>query len=95
MGRCLRTARAEQDLVEIWLYIATDNPRAADRLLDRIDVACAHLASNPSLGPARPDLAPDLRYHVVGAHLLLYRVVAEGVELVRVVHGARHMPDLL
>jgi toxin ParE1/3/4 len=35
--RLLRTARAEEDLVEIWTYIADDNPVAADRLLDLFD----------------------------------------------------------
>ena len=29
-----RTARAEDDLVDIWLYIAEDNPNAADRFLE-------------------------------------------------------------
>ena len=32
-----RTAQAEEDLVDIWLYIAQDNPGAADRLLDEIE----------------------------------------------------------
>jgi plasmid stabilization system protein ParE len=44
-GRVTRTARAEQDLIEIWTYIAADNPRAADRLLDRIDEARKVLSS--------------------------------------------------
>jgi len=29
-----RTARAEDDLVDIWIEIAHENPDAADRLLD-------------------------------------------------------------
>ena len=32
-----RTAQAEEDLIDIWLYIAQDNPGAADRLLDEIE----------------------------------------------------------
>jgi toxin ParE1/3/4 len=32
-----RTALAEGDLIDIWLYIAAENPGAADRLLDRIE----------------------------------------------------------
>jgi toxin ParE1/3/4 len=31
-----RTAEADEDLINIWLYIAPDNPGAADRLLDEI-----------------------------------------------------------
>lgn len=32
-----RTAQAEEDLIEIWIYIAQDNPGAADRMLDDIE----------------------------------------------------------
>jgi toxin ParE1/3/4 len=91
----VRTARAEDDLVEIWLYIAADSPRAADTLLDRIDAACGRLAENPAMGPTRADLAPDLRYGVVGNYLILYHEIADGIEVVRVVHGARHLPDVI
>lgn len=32
-----RTAQAEEDLIDIWLYIAHDDERAADRVLDDIE----------------------------------------------------------
>ena len=95
MPNCIRTARAEEDLIELWLYIAQDNPPAADKLLDSIERAFSRLADYPQLGPARPDLAAELRYFVVGSHLILYREITEGIEIVRVLHGARHLPDLL
>lgn len=88
-----RSARAEQDLIDIWLHIALESPAAADRVLDKIDAACIGLAEYPKIGPARPDLAPGLRYFVVGSYLLLYREDASGVEIVRVVHGARLLPE--
>ncbi len=87
MAKLTRTARAEADLIEIWQGIAADNPAAADRLLDRIDEICTRLAERPSLGPARPDIAPDLRYFVVGKYLILYRKIPKGVEIVRVAHA--------
>ncbi|MBV9051734.1 MAG: type II toxin-antitoxin system RelE/ParE family toxin [Hyphomicrobiales bacterium] len=95
MPRLIRTARAEEDLSDIWRYIAQDNPAAADRLLDRIDSACARLAENPKLGRVRSDIANGLRYSIVGRYLILYREIREGIEIVRVVHGARHLPDLI
>jgi toxin ParE1/3/4 len=90
-----RAARAEQDLIEIWTYVATDSPIAADRLLDRIDAVCRRLAENPRMGAARPDLAPQLRHFVTGPYLILYREAGAGVEIVRVLHGARDLPGLL
>jgi toxin ParE1/3/4 len=82
----VRTARAEEDLADIWVSIAADNERAADAQLDRIDAVCITLASFPELGRARPDLAPELRYMVVGRYLILYRIIPDQVvEVVRVV----------
>jgi len=38
---------ATDDLQEIWVYIANDNPIAADKLEDDIYAACELLAKNP------------------------------------------------
>lgn len=94
MAQCTRTGQAEEDLIALWLYIAEDNPEAADRLLNRIDAACARIADAPMLGPARPDLAPEMRIFVVGRYLILYRQTIDGIEVVRVVHGARNLDNL-
>jgi toxin ParE1/3/4 len=90
-----RTAQAEEDLIEIWLYIAQENPDAADRMLDQFENKFSLLAQQPQLEPARPDIAPDLRYFPVGSYLVLYRETPGVVEIVRVVHGARRWVDLL
>ena len=95
MGRIQRTPRADLDLEEIWFFIAQDDPAAADRWLDTLEERIALLADNPLMGPSRPDIARELRYHPVGNHLILYRVIRDGIEIVRVVHGARHLSDLL
>jgi toxin ParE1/3/4 len=89
-----RTAQAEEDLIDIWLYIAHDDERAADRVLDDIEEKLLLLADQPDLGPARPDIAPDLRYFPVRRYLILYRQITDGIEIVRVVHGARDVPML-
>jgi toxin ParE1/3/4 len=94
MGRVQRTPRAEQDLEELWFFIAQDDPAAADRWLETLDEKIRLLADNPLMGPARPDIARELRYHPVGNHLLLYRIIQGGIEIVRVVHGARDLLDL-
>jgi toxin ParE1/3/4 len=89
------TAKAEEDLLDIWLYIATENPDAADHMLDSINVKFQLLAENPELGPARPDIAPELRYFPVGNYLILYRLAPKAIEIVRVVHGMRNLGALL
>ncbi|MDD2760898.1 MAG: type II toxin-antitoxin system RelE/ParE family toxin [Methylomonas sp.] len=90
-----RSARAEEDLIELWLYIAQDNPPAADRVLDDIEECFQHLAENPLMGRLRPDIAPELRYFVVGKYLILYRIMQPNdIQIVRVIHGARDVPNL-
>lgn len=86
--------KAEDDLLDIWLYIAEDNTQAADRVLRSINEKCHLLSQNSKLGPARPDIAPGMRYFVVGSYLVLYREIAEGIEVVRVLHGARNLNAL-
>lgn len=89
-----RTAQAEEDLIEIWIYIAQNNPGAADRVLDDIEQLFHALGDNPLMGRLRPDIAPELRYFTVGNYLILYRTVPDGVRIVRVIHGARDLSHL-
>lgn len=94
MAWCSKRPRAEADLVEIWQFIARDDLRAADRQLDRIEAQCRLLASNPRLGRLRPEIAHDARAWVVGRYLILYRALNGGVEIVRIVHGARSIEQI-
>ena len=50
MGRILRRPRAEEDLLEIWTYVAQGNPDATDRLLNQIGSKLDRLAECPLVG---------------------------------------------
>lgn len=85
---------AENDLIEIWQYVAEDDQEAATRLLHSLEAKFHLLAQNRKLGPARPDIAPDLRYLVDRNYLILYREASDSIEIVRVLHGARSLKAL-
>ena len=89
-----KTAQAEEDLIDIWLYIANDNLAAADNLLDTFEEKGRLLAENPKLGQARPDIAENFHHLPVGRYLILYREIPGGIELVRVVQGMRLLSGL-
>ena len=89
-----RTAEAEEDLIAIWVYVAADDPDAADRLLDRVDKACAQLAEFPDMGTSHDEIRPGLRLFAVRNYLILYRRIDSGIEIVRVIHGARQWRNL-
>jgi toxin ParE1/3/4 len=94
MATLRRSPQAHLDFLQIWLYVAERDPRAADRLLDRIEAKCRLLAGVPGLGRARPELRPDLRSFPVGRFVIFYREVRDGIEIVRVLRGARDLPAL-
>lgn len=73
MARITRSPAAESDAVEIWSYIAKDNPRAADRLLDRFDRVMRTISTQPQLGKSVEELAPKLRFIPLGSYLIFYR----------------------
>ena len=85
---------ARTDLDEIWFYIAQDNADAADKFIHAIVSRFPKLAAMPQLGRRREELSPRLRSFPVGRYVLFYRQVESGIEIARVLHGARDFPPL-
>ncbi|MFO1001219.1 MAG: type II toxin-antitoxin system RelE/ParE family toxin [Planctomycetaceae bacterium] len=52
---------ASQDFDQIWLYVATDDPIAADWFLGHIGERCQSYAHQPQLGESRFNLGGHLR----------------------------------
>lgn len=90
-----RAPLVESDLTEIWLYIARDNPTAADALLDRVDAACRILARSPRAGRSRLELGDGVRSHAVGRYTIYDRRVSGGIELIRVLSSYRDVTSML
>ncbi len=89
--------QALEDLNSIGDYIATDNPDAADRLLDRIDERCKLLALNPHTGSSAAYLVEKLRAIAVGSYVIFYFPLLDdgGIRVVRILHGARDLPAVI
>ncbi len=93
--RVRRSLEAEVDLDDIFFRIALDNPTAAQRVVERIEAAEERLGAFPLIGQARSDLAEGLRHWPIPPYIILYRVEAERLLIVRIVHGARDLGSLL
>ena len=91
MGVIRRTAMSYRDYADIWNFVAKNNSNAADELLRTFDTKLKFLSDFPGAGSARPELRPRLRSFPVGSYLMLYRPIRGGVELIRVLHGARDL----
>jgi toxin ParE1/3/4 len=67
----------------------------ADRFAALIDSEFHTLARRPQLGRTRPELASGLRSFPVGRYVIFYMPTPKGVEIVRVLHGARDADSAL
>jgi toxin ParE1/3/4 len=90
------TPLAQQDLIDIWDHITKDNLNAANRVLQRLELAMRKLARTPGIGHSREDLADRRqRFFLVYSYLIVYRPETKPLQIVRVVHAARDIQALL
>jgi len=48
----------------------------------------------PNMGTQREELSPGLRSFPLRNYIIFYRPMEKGVEIARVLHGARDLPKL-
>lgn len=85
-----KSPEADDDLLRIWRYIAEDNRATATQFIDRLHGTMGTLADMPGMGRPRNDLAPNIRTFPLGAYLIIYREVAGGIEVARVLSARRN-----
>jgi toxin ParE1/3/4 len=99
MSRVRKKPAALRDLIANGRYIFKENPSAAERFLEAAEKTFDELAKRPYLGRLRHfQRRPGLRsWQVEGFanYLIFYRPLADGVEIYRVLHGARDLRRLL
>jgi toxin ParE1/3/4 len=88
---CLR--KALRNLDDEATYIAADDTAAARLAVKRVLDAVSILAEQPALG--RPGRVPGTRELIVAKtrYIVPYRVRGETVEILRVSHTSRQLPD--
>jgi toxin ParE1/3/4 len=93
MAKVLITPAAEGDLIGLWVYIARDNPEAADRVYQAAYETFETLSAMPGLGTlyqSKRAKLKGLRFFPVKrfpSYVVYYRPTTEGLEIVRVLHG--------
>ena len=96
MGRFRVSNSAYRDLDEIWSYIASDNPVAADRVIRQLHEAIRWLARFPAAGHRRRDMGErPLLFWVEGRYEIVYRAFDEFIEVDAVLRGRRDVPAVL
>jgi toxin ParE1/3/4 len=94
--------KAREDLIEIYLYIGSESPSAAERIFQALQSKAESLAVYPRSGARRTDIRPSTRMLVEKPYLILYETHPDSeegridqVEIVRIVDGRRNLKNLL
>jgi len=93
--RAERHPRARVDLAEIFSYIAQNNLSAAERFVEAAEDAFMKLAEMPGMVPqwgSRKRNLKGVRFWPIRGfsnYLIFYRRAKDGIEVLRVIHGAQ------
>ncbi|MBL8415813.1 MAG: type II toxin-antitoxin system RelE/ParE family toxin [Propionivibrio sp.] len=80
---------AKDDLLEIALYIAQDNPVRALSFVEELETQCLLLGQAAGIGAPRPELGEGVRMLPHGRYLIFYREHVSMIRNERIMHGAR------
>ena len=84
---------AIRDLRQAQAYIALDSPTAARQVVLRLQKAVELIASRPEIGRSSGD-KKTREWSVPGlSYLIMYRVVGDVLEVVRIWHTSRDRPE--
>ena len=92
------TERSELELEGIWAYLYLNaSEQIADEQVSRIKDSFRLLVRNPEMGSSRANYEPGIRRHNVARtpFFVLYRLIDDGIEIVRVIHGSRNLSRVL
>jgi toxin ParE1/3/4 len=86
--------QAREDLIEIWLYIASDSIMGADKFIDFLYEKCTSLCSTPEIGRKREELLPGLRCLSAKRYLIFYRIKQNSIEIIRILSGYQDIESI-
>ena len=98
MTRAVLSPAAERDVVEIVEWIASENPVAARGFRAALDRLADTIGEHPNGGAVKPQLAsPPIRFFPLRGfpYVVAYTPDRHPPLIVRVLHGARDLPEVL
>jgi toxin ParE1/3/4 len=93
MLKILKHARAENDLIEIWIYSHERwGEVQAERYFDELEKGIKQLGRNPELGQRCDQIREGYRSLRINRHIVYYIVTPPAIHIIRVLHE-RMDPD--
>lgn len=94
MAKIIVAPSAENDLEEIWDYFSDKSVDSAKRLIKELGQKFDLLSENPAIGRNHDEYIVSLRSFPHKKYVIFYFPIENGVEIYRVLHGARNIEDL-
>jgi toxin ParE1/3/4 len=101
MGEVNKRPQVIRDLIELATYIAEDSLDVSDRFLSAAERTFKQVAQMPGMGKlcrfSHPSLSEVRQQAITGFrnYLIFYQTTELGVEILRVLHGARDLEAIL
>jgi toxin ParE1/3/4 len=86
------TAVAEQDVEEIWSYLAAESQELASTFILQLEGQFQNLEQFPgrcALIPENEQLGSSYRHLLYGAYRTIFRITGTTVVILRIIHGSR------
>lgn len=94
MKRYIISQPAIKDLEEIINYFSSRNVDAGERFINEFEKKCKNLANFPNMGRSYDDIKPSVRGLPLAGYIIFYRVIDDGIEIIRVISGYRDLESL-
>ncbi|MEH2023445.1 type II toxin-antitoxin system RelE/ParE family toxin [Nostoc sp.] len=69
-------------------------PEAGERFFSEFNRKCQQIVAFPNSGKSYAKIRPDLRGVSLQGYIVFYKVLDDGIEILRVVSGRRNFPSL-
>jgi toxin ParE1/3/4 len=87
------TQNAVEHLVNIYEHIALNSPTYANRMVDKITRRSEQITDQPLSGRKVPEYqTDDIRELIEKPYRIIFRIKADQIDVVAVIHGARLLP---
>ncbi len=95
MNNLVISRQAESDLDSIAAYIAQDNPARVITFIAEIRAKFFDIAERPKSFAERSHWRKDKRSAILGRYHIIFEIKPMHIEIERVLHGARNIPEIL
>ncbi|MEH1768207.1 type II toxin-antitoxin system RelE/ParE family toxin [Nostoc sp.] len=94
MNQYIISPSASRDLNEIGDYFLAINLETGEKLLREFNKKCQNLANFPNMGRSYFRINSELRGVPLDGYIIFYRVLDDGIEILRVVSARRDLESL-